>query len=63
MLEAVFNLQYHINWAQWLVPGISTFGRQRQGDQQFKIILDYIGSSKPTWAMRDPVSLKKEERS
>lgn len=33
--------------------GISTFGRWRQKDQEFKVILNYIKSLRPSWATRD----------
>lgn len=29
---------------------ISEFRRQRQEDQEFKVMLGYIGSMKPVWA-------------
>ena len=36
--------------------------RLRQKSQEFEAILTYILSSKPAWATRDPVSLKKKKK-
>lgn len=42
----------------WCVPAILALGRWSQEEQGFKVILDYIMSSRLTWATRDLVSKK-----
>ena len=32
--------------------------RQRTADKKFKVALRYLGSSKPTWVLRDSISVK-----
>jgi hypothetical protein len=41
------------NLVWWHTPVIPGFGRWRQEDQEFKIILRYIESSRPAWATGD----------
>jgi hypothetical protein len=36
----------------WYIPVIPAFRRQKQKDQKFNIILDYVGDdSGPTWSV------------
>lgn len=39
----------------WHPPVISALGRWRQEDQQLRVILSYIASTRPAWAALDPV--------
>lgn len=34
----------------WFLPVLLAFGKQRQEDQNFMVIFDYLGSLKPEWA-------------
>lgn len=39
----------------WWAPVIIAFGRWRQEDQEFKIILGYLESWRPVWGFLRPV--------
>jgi hypothetical protein len=45
------------SWAWWFRPVTPAIGTQRQEDQEeFGIIIAYVGSSRPTWATQDLIS-------
>jgi hypothetical protein len=39
----------------WYTAVIPALWRRRQEDQEFKVILGYIGSEKPGWAIEDHI--------
>lgn len=48
------HAQHHIKQMRWLVAVTSTHQKQRQKDQKFKVILNYIGSARPDWVYLRP---------
>lgn len=43
----IFTLQHYINQGRWHILTMSVLGRWRQKDEEFKVIVCYIVSSRP----------------
>lgn len=50
-----YSLQHHINPVWSVMPVTPALGWQSQKVQKFRVVLGYVLSSEPPWAMWDPV--------